>query len=155
MAGMKAERDGFAAWLAEAALGAEDQESFAAQFVGIPAHAGVLTEAEDISAGLVEEHFRREGQFSRRPFGFSLDIENLFRAWGEQIASGHWFIFRYGMRQRQGDSKGLGIVRAGHLAMLVGLDSGSGQTLAKKGLLSPTLSSRGGEGDVLRRCRVL
>src|SRR5207244_6590819 len=96
MTGMKAEGYGFAAWLAEAALRAEDQESFAAQFVGIPAHAGVLTEAEDISARLVEEHFRVEGQFSRRAFGFGVDFKNLFRTWREQIASGHSVIFLYG-----------------------------------------------------------
>src|SRR5439155_8516805 len=129
MTGMKAGGYGFAAWLAEAALGAEDQESFAAQFVGIPAHAGVLTEAEDISARLVQQHFRREGQFSRRPFGFSLHVKDLFGRWREQIASGHSVIFLYGRRERQGDSKGRSVEAAGEAC-----ESAIVRCLAKNGL---------------------
>ena len=54
--GVIAQGDRFAVIGAESAGGAEDEEFLATQLSGIPAHAGVLREAEQIAAGPVEEH---------------------------------------------------------------------------------------------------
>src|SRR5262249_29061725 len=51
VAGVIAQRDGRAVRGADAALGAEDEELLAAQFGRVPAHAGVLCQAEEVAAG--------------------------------------------------------------------------------------------------------
>ena len=53
MAGVIAERDRFAVRRAQSALRAEDEKLFAPDFGGIPAHAGVLRQAEQIAARAV------------------------------------------------------------------------------------------------------
>ena len=66
VAGVEAEGDGLAVLGAQAAVGAEDEEFGIEEAVGLPAHTGVLREAEEIAGGLGEEHLRGERQLSRR-----------------------------------------------------------------------------------------
>src|SRR5205823_545734 len=62
VAGVIAEGDGRAIVGSEAAGGGEDEKFLAADLGGIPPHAGVLGEAEEIAAGPVEEHLLGEGK---------------------------------------------------------------------------------------------
>ena len=64
--GVIAQRDGAAIGSADAALGAENQNFLAAEGFRIPAHAGVLSPAENVSAGSRSQHLFGQGQ---RPLG--------------------------------------------------------------------------------------
>ncbi len=69
MAGVIAQRDGRAVGGANAAVGAQDQEFFAAQHSRVPAHAGVLRPAEQIAGGACQQHFGVMGSVrSRAPW---------------------------------------------------------------------------------------
>jgi hypothetical protein len=46
----------------DAALGANQQHFSAGEFVGIPAHTGILRHAEQVAAGGFEQHLRGERQ---------------------------------------------------------------------------------------------
>ena len=67
MAGVIAERDGRAVCSAQAAVRAEDQELRVEQPRRVPAHAGVLRQAEEVAGGRVEQHLRRDGQLPGGP----------------------------------------------------------------------------------------
>jgi hypothetical protein len=43
-------------------VGAEDEDFGAEEMGGVPPHAGVLAEAEEIAGGLGEEHLGRDGK---------------------------------------------------------------------------------------------
>ena len=58
VAGVKTERDGLPIFSAHAAVRAENEELGIEQPRGLPAHAGVLGEAEEISRWRVEQHLR-------------------------------------------------------------------------------------------------
>ncbi len=60
--GVEAEGDGRAVCGAKAAVGAEDEDFGAEDAGGIPAHADVLAEAEEIAGGLGEEHLGGDGE---------------------------------------------------------------------------------------------
>jgi hypothetical protein len=62
VAGVEAEGDGRAVFGAKAAVSAEDEDFGVEETVWVPAHAGVLTEAEEIAGGLGEEHLRCDGK---------------------------------------------------------------------------------------------
>lgn len=62
--GVVAEGDGRAVGGADAALGAENEKFFAEQFARVPAHAGVLRQAEDVPAGGVAQHLCGEREFA-------------------------------------------------------------------------------------------
>ena len=62
VAGVEAEGDGGSIGGAQAAVGAEDEDFRAEQFLRFPAHAGVLAQAEEIAGGRGEQHFRGDGQ---------------------------------------------------------------------------------------------
>ena len=66
VAGVKAERDGLAVLRAQAAVRAQDQELRIEESIRLPAHAGVLRQAEEIAGGLGEQHLRRERQRTLR-----------------------------------------------------------------------------------------
>ena len=66
VAGVVAERDRGAVVGANAALGREDQELVASDLRCLPAHPGVLREAEHVAGRAVAQELRRERQ---RPFG--------------------------------------------------------------------------------------
>ena len=59
MAGVIAERDGFAVRRAQAALRAENEKLSAAGFGRVPAHAGVLRQAEKIAARMIQQQVFR------------------------------------------------------------------------------------------------
>jgi hypothetical protein len=99
----------------DAALGA-DQHFSAGEFVGIPAHTGVLRHAEQVAAGGFEQHLRGERQRALRPgsVGFhriersscgvkmvSMDIVVFSRstAFKERLATSFWKLF-YIIEQR-------------------------------------------------------
>ena len=63
---MKAESDGGSIAGAQAAVGAEDEDFRAQQFLRLPAHAGVLAQTEKIAGGGGEQHFRGDGQKAAR-----------------------------------------------------------------------------------------
>ena len=67
VAGVVAQRYGSAVGGANPAVGAQDQELFAAQQSRVPAHSGVLRPSEQIPRGARQQHFRGNGQRSRRP----------------------------------------------------------------------------------------
>ena len=73
VAGVKAESDGSAVWSAEAAVGAEDEDFGAEDARGVPAHADVLAEPEEIAGGLGEEHLRGDGENTRGAGGVGSD----------------------------------------------------------------------------------
>src|SRR5688572_13675084 len=60
MAGVITERDRLAVWSAHAALSAEDEKLFAAEFARVPSHTGVLSQTENIAAGGIREHLGGE-----------------------------------------------------------------------------------------------
>jgi hypothetical protein len=62
VAGVETEGDGCAVVGAKAAVGAEDEDFGVEETVWVPAHAGVLAEAEEIAGGLGEEHLRCDGK---------------------------------------------------------------------------------------------
>jgi hypothetical protein len=62
MAGVEAEGDRSAVFGAESAVGAEDEDFGAEEMGGVPSHAGVLAEAEEIAGGLGEKHFGCDGK---------------------------------------------------------------------------------------------
>ena len=65
VAGVKAERDGFAILRAQAAMRAQNQKLRIEEAIRLPAHSCVLREAEEIAGGLSEEHLGRERKRSR------------------------------------------------------------------------------------------
>ena len=67
--GVVAQRDRRAVGGADAALRAEDEEFLAAQLFWVPAHAGVLRQAEDVAAGGVAQELSGERQLARGPGG--------------------------------------------------------------------------------------
>ncbi len=73
MAGVEAECDGSAVLGAETAVGAEDEELGVEETGGLPSHAGVLGEAEEISGGLGEKHLGRDGKRALGTAGVGLD----------------------------------------------------------------------------------
>jgi hypothetical protein len=62
VAGVEAESDGGAVFGAKAAMGAEDEDLGTKETRGIPSHAGVLAEAEEIAGRLSEKHLWRDGK---------------------------------------------------------------------------------------------
>ncbi len=80
--GVVAQRDRFAVRRAQSALGADDEELFAADFTRIPPHPGVLAQAEDVAARPLAEHPGRERQASGRPGRFGFELIKLFAAGG-------------------------------------------------------------------------
>ncbi len=66
VAGVKAERDGLAIFRAQAAVRAQDQKLGIEKAIRVPAHSGVLREAEKIAGGLGEQHLGRKRQRSGR-----------------------------------------------------------------------------------------
>ncbi len=58
VAGVETEGDGLSAVGAQAAVGAEDQKLRIEQAIRVPAHTGILTQAEKIPGGLSEQHLR-------------------------------------------------------------------------------------------------
>ena len=62
-----AECDGFSIGRTHAALGAEDEILFPADFLGIPAHADVLRQAEEVAARAVQQHVGVQREASLRP----------------------------------------------------------------------------------------
>jgi hypothetical protein len=69
MAGVVAERDRPAVLAAQASLRAEDQERGARCLARVPAHAGVLREAEEVAARRPQQQLGLERQASGRAFG--------------------------------------------------------------------------------------
>jgi|GEM_PF-5252745 len=67
MAGVEAESDGGSVSGTQAAMRAEDEEFGVKEPLRLPAHAGILREAEEMSGWLGEEHFSRDGQRALRP----------------------------------------------------------------------------------------
>ena len=76
VAGVVAERDGAAVGRADAALRAEDQELAAAQLGRVPAHAGVLRQAEDGAGGRQAQEFVVERQTAGGAGGVGVDGVN-------------------------------------------------------------------------------
>ena len=74
--GVIAERDRLAAFPAQPALSAENEIGGARHFLCAPAHAGILTPAEEVAAGSITQHFLRERQAAGRAGGFGADGEN-------------------------------------------------------------------------------
>ncbi len=66
VSGMEAESDGRAVFSAQAAMRAQDQELGIEQAIRVPAHAGVLSQAEEIARWLREQHLSGERQLARR-----------------------------------------------------------------------------------------
>ena len=66
VAGVKVECDGFAAFRAQATMRAQDQEFGVEQSRGIPSHAGILRQPEEIPGGLGEQHLGSQRQRSGR-----------------------------------------------------------------------------------------
>jgi hypothetical protein len=77
VAGVKAEGDGGAVFSAEAAVGAENEHLGAEDAGGIPAHADVLAEPEEIAGGLGEEHLGGDGEYSGRAGSVGGDAAEL------------------------------------------------------------------------------
>ena len=75
---MKAERDWLSGRFTQAALRAEDQKTFAAQFGRVPAHAGVLGEAEEVAARFFEQHPFIERQAANRPGRAGAHLKNVW-----------------------------------------------------------------------------
>jgi hypothetical protein len=75
VSGVQTERDGPSIRRAYAALGAEDEELRPAQLLGVPAHAGVLGEAENVAAGRLAQQLLGQRQTAGRPGGAGLDVE--------------------------------------------------------------------------------
>src|SRR5205085_2281319 len=69
VAGVVAQGNGPAVVGAEAALGGEEEELLAAEFGGVPAHAGVLRPAEQVATGRVPQQLVGERQLAGRPRG--------------------------------------------------------------------------------------
>jgi hypothetical protein len=69
MASVKAKGDGGAVFGAKAAVSAEDEDLGAEDAGGVPPHADVLAEAEEISRGLGKEHLGADGENARRAGG--------------------------------------------------------------------------------------
>src|SRR5207302_9858913 len=77
VASVETKRDRLSIRRAQTALRADDQKFFAPKLGRIPAHAGILGEAENVAAGLVEEHFRRERELAGGSFGPGGKVVNL------------------------------------------------------------------------------
>ena len=60
MTGVKAERNRFAIFRAQAAVRAQDQKLRIEKTIRLPSHSRVLREAEKIAGGLSQEHLRRK-----------------------------------------------------------------------------------------------
>src|SRR2546430_9634585 len=63
----------------DAAVGAEHEELRPAQLARVPAHAGVLGEAEDVAARALQQHLGGQRKSARRAGADSLHIEHLDR----------------------------------------------------------------------------
>ena len=74
VAGVIPQRDGRAVGRADAAVRAENQEFLAAEFVGRPAHAGILRPAEDIAGRPRDQHLGRNRQGSRGSGNLAVDV---------------------------------------------------------------------------------
>src|SRR5262249_2848809 len=101
MAGVIAQRDGFSIGRADAALGAEEEKRFARGFAGVPAHAGVLSEAEDVAARTMAEVVVGQRQASDRTGGFGFDLEEVAAIGGEGFSAK-----AHGGERRMGGGKG-------------------------------------------------
>ena len=66
VSGMEAKGNGLAVFGAQAAMRAQNQEFGIEQAIRLPAHAGILAQAEEISRRLGQQHLRGERQQPRR-----------------------------------------------------------------------------------------
>ncbi len=74
VAGVVAESDGRAVGGADSAMGAEDEELLTAERGRVPAHAGVLAQAEEVAGRAVEEHLGGDGEHAGGAGGFAADV---------------------------------------------------------------------------------
>ena len=75
MAGVETESDGLAIFRAQAAMRAQDQKLRIEESIRLPTHAGVLTQAEEISRWLREQHLRSERKQPGGTMGMRGNIE--------------------------------------------------------------------------------
>ena len=75
MTGVIAQGDRSAIGRADAAVGTEDEELLPAERCRVPPHAGILTPAEGISGGPLEEHFRSDRERALGPTSLGSDVE--------------------------------------------------------------------------------
>ena len=92
MAGVITERDRAAVRRAQTALRTQNQELFAPELARVPAHTGVLRQAEDVTARPIEQHLFGQGQASGRPAGPGLNLINVRRSRAPNLAVGHGLI---------------------------------------------------------------
>src|SRR5690349_9634490 len=104
MSSMISKRDRRAVWPAQSALRAQNEKLFAPKLLRIPAHAGILSEAEQISARLVQQHVRGHWQAACRTFGLRLYFVDSRQGSGEDVALSHALIQPLPLRDDQGKS---------------------------------------------------
>jgi hypothetical protein len=74
---MIAQGDWLAIGRANPALSAENQELLSIELCGIPAHPGILAQAKNIAARVVQEQLFRQRQLASRASRFGLESINL------------------------------------------------------------------------------
>ena len=89
VAGVIAEGDRFSVRRTQAALRAEEEKLFAAQFAGVPAHAGVLREAKHVATRTIEQHLFGQRQTARGSAGFGQDAVYVRRGRVRRVALVH------------------------------------------------------------------
>src|SRR5438093_10895896 len=93
-----AERDRLSIRRAQPALCAEDEKLFASRFGGIPSHAHVLTQAEDVAAGPLAQHFGVEWQAARRAGCFRRETVDVVVTCRENVVARTHSARDYGTR---------------------------------------------------------
>ena len=89
MTGVITKSDGLAVGRAQPALRAQNQELFAPHLGGIPTHAGILRQAEQIATGTIFQHFLSERQAAGRAVGVSLDLVDVRRGIKHVVVCAH------------------------------------------------------------------
>lgn len=98
--GVITQRNGATVRVTDAALGADQQDFSAGEFVGIPAHTGVLGHTEQVAAGGFEQHLRGERQRALRPGSVGFHRIELFILRRKNGVDGHCRILPVNRVQR-------------------------------------------------------